>query len=760
VFADHDFSDPGWSPGLEERINSACLICPGRCGIRGRVVDGHLVGINGSPLHPVNQGGLCPRGIAGVQVLYHPDRLRAPLSRSGVRGSGEWREISMDEALSQLAERLATLRAEGRAHELSAIVGYAAGTMEHLWHQFLTAFGSSNLIADAYDDGAQAVMEVMHGIRRPPGYDLEQADFLLSFGAPLFEAWWSPLQAFAAYAHREQARNGQPRFVQVDTRFSRTAARSHDWVGIRPGTYGALALGIAYVLIRDELYDADFVSRHVAGFDDVTDRNGRSRPGYRSRVMRHYRTEDVSAATGVPVGRVTELARAFADSEAPVAILGADVLHAPDGFLAGLAVHSLNVLTGRINRPGGVLFGDEAPLAPLPDIALDRAAREGLATPAVLSDDTPLGGGDHAARFAEALAAADDAPVDTLLLYYANPLASSSRPDAWRRALERIPFVVSFSPFMDDTTRQADLIIPDLLPYERWQDAPSPPAYPHPVWAVARPLIEPPSTTRQTGDVLLALGSQLGGTVAASLPFDDMEPLLRARAEGLFRAQRGTLLGDAFERAHHRAMEERGWWLPEHNDTSSFWSDLVTRGGWTDLFHDDMDPARIARTPSRRIELLATLTERALADVGSTLQPYVGVGLGEEHAGDDYPLLLLPYRISTLASGTLGLEPWMAERPGLFPDVHWVPWIEVASATAEHAGLGNGQSVWVVSSEGRYRARLTISHGTAHETVGAPYGLRHPEGELANPYALLDGRSDPVTGMPSWSTTFVRLEPA
>jgi anaerobic selenocysteine-containing dehydrogenase len=759
VFADNDFADPGWAPGIEEHINSACLICPGRCGIRGRVVDGRLVSIAGSSLHPVNQGGICPRGIGGVQVLYHPDRVRVPMVRTGARGSGEWREIAIDEAIAQLGDRLTTLRAEGRPQALAALTGYAAGTMDDVWRQFLSAFGSPNLVRDAYDDGTAAVMHAMHGISQPPGYDLERADFILSFGAPLFEAWWSPLQAFAAYAHREVGRNGQPRFIQVDTRFSRTAARAHDWYGIRPGSHAALALGIAYVLIRDELYDTTFVDNNVAGFDDTIDRQGRRRPGYRSRIMRHYRTEDVSAATGVPVARVTALARAFADSAAPVAVLGSDVLHDPDGMLAGLAVHSLNVLMGRINRPGGVVFGDPPPLASLPRIAPDPTTRAGLASDAVLPAAGPMGNGDPAMRLANAVAAADPSPIDTLLLYYANPLASSARPDTWQRALERIPFVVSFSPFLDDTTAQADLIIPDLLPYERWQDAPSPSSYPHPVWALAHPIVEVPPTTRQTGDVLLTLSSMLGDPMAGALPYEDFESLLRARAEGLFRAQRGTLFGDAFERAHHRAMEERGWWLPEHGEFRSFWNDLVTRGGWTDLFHDETDPAGVARTASRRIELLPPAAAEALRTVGLTREPYTDVGLGAAEHGDEFPLRLIPYRVSTLASGTLGLQPWIAEQPALH-DVHWVPWVEVAPETAEHTHVGDGQAVWIVSEQGRFRARLKISHGIAHETVASPYGPRHPDGTGANPYTLLDGRVDPLTGLPSWSTTFVRLEPA
>ena len=758
VFADRDFSDPGWSPGLEERINSACLICPGRCGIRGRVIDGNLVSIAGSPLHPVNQGGICPRGIAGVQVLYHPDRLRTPLVRRGARGAGEWQEVTIDEAVTQLTDRLAALRAEGRPQELAALTGYAAGTMDDVWHQFFTAYGSRNRVRDAYDDGTAAVMHAMHGMRRAPGYDLEHADFILSFGAPLFEAWWSPLQAFTAYAHRERVRNGQPRFVQVDTRFSRTASRAHEWYGIRPGTYAALALGVAYVLIRDELYDADFVARYVAGFEDTADSRGRRQPGYRSRIMRHYRTEDVSAATGVPVARVTALARAFAESAAPVAVIGTDVMHDPDGLRAGLAVHSLNVLMGRINRPGGVLFGDAPPLAGLPTIVPDRTSRIGLDTGTVHGAGQPLGDGDPAMRFADEVAA-ESAPVDTLLLYYANPLASAARPDAWRAALERIPYVVSFSPFLDDTTAQADLVIPDLLPFERWQDAPSPSSYPHPVWALARPMVAAPPTTRTTGDVLLTLASRLGDPVARALPYDTMASLLRARAEGLFRAQRGTLFGDAFERAHHRSMEERGWWLPEHDDFPAFWRDLVARGGWTDLFLDETDPAGITHRPSGRIELLPGEVTQALETAG-TGDPYTDVGLGEAAEGDEYPLHLIPYRLSTLASGTLGLQSWMAEVPGLVPEVHWVPWVEVAPETARHAGLSDGQSVRVVSDHAQLRARLKISHGIAHDTVAVPYGPRHPDGELANPYALLDGAFDPATGLPSWSTTSVRLESA
>jgi anaerobic selenocysteine-containing dehydrogenase len=752
--------DVGWHPGLEDHLTSACLVCPARCGIRGRVVDGRLVGIAGNPLHPMSRGGVCPRGIAGVQMLYHPERLASPLVRVGSRGGGEWRQVSSEGAIELIGQHLGDLRAAGRPEALALLAGYCAGTMRDLWGQFLRAFGSPNYVADEYDDGTDAIMSLMHGWRRRPSYDLERAALALSFGAPLFESWWSPVQAFAAYAGHDGEDEQRPHFIQVDTRFSRTASRCQEWVGIRPRTHGVLALGIAYVLIRDQLFDAEFVAEHVSGFEDFTDAGGQPREGYRSLVMRNFRAEEVSRITGVPVERITAVARAFAETDPPVAVCGPDVLLAPDGLLAGMAVHSLNALMGSINRPGGVLFGEDPRLASLAPPITDGTARAGLERELVGGPLPQFGKGDSSRRFAEALSAGAAETVDTLFLYYANPLASSTHPEFWRDALEKIPFVVSFSPFLDETTLHADVVLPDLLPYERWQDAPTPLSYPFPTWGMARPLVEPHEGGTHTGDAVLAIAQHLGGSLAQSFPYEDFQAVLKARAQGLFSSRHGMTFGSEFERRHHRQMEERGWWLPEHANFEEFWDDMVSRGGWTDLFHDDTDPAGIARTPSRRIELLPRALQDALdADVPGQ-QPYVDVARDAADGPEDYPLRLVPYRVSTLASGTIALEPWLAEQPGLFPHGNWIPWVEVHPETAHELGFGENTMVWVVSARGRYRARLKEFPGTARDNVCAPYGLRHPDGEAASPLQVLDGSSDPLTGLPSWFTTFVRLERA
>jgi len=758
--SDQAAMDAGWAPGVEEILTSACMVCPARCGIRARLVDGRLVRILGNPLHPMSRGGLCPRGVAGPQLQYHPERIASPLVRTGERGEDAWQQISHPDAIGRIIERLRNLREAGRPEALAALVGYGAGSMDDVWQQFFDAFGSPNFIGDACDDGTAGVMQAMHGIRRRPGYDLANADTVLSFGAPLFEAWWSPLQAYAAFAVPDARRTRPRRFIQVDHRFSLTAAHSDEWVGVRPGTHAVLALGLAYVILRDRLHDEEFLAEHVTGFEDFTDGEGRRREGFRSVVMRGYRSEEVSARTGVSVERITEIARSFAAGDRAVAVCGPDVTLAPDGLVAGMAVHSLNVLMGGVGRPGGVLFGDDPPLRPLAPVVPDRVSRAGLSRQPVEGPAPPFGGGDHATRFADAVAAAADSPVEALLIHGANPLASSPHPESWENAIARIPFIVSFSPFLDETTRHADLVLPDLLPYERWQDAPTPLSFPYPVWGVCRPLVAPDEGGRHTGEVLFEVAQGLGATVARSLPYESFEDLLQSRARGLFEAHRGGTLAGAFEMENQRLRGERGWWLPGQPDFDSFWSELVERGGWADMFYDDTDPDRFARTRNGRIDLLPAAVRDALETGGTGTQLHVPGPDPGPGTDSTYPLRLLPYRVSTLASDTIGLERWLAEQAATFPDVQWTPWVMAAPATARAHGLEEDSVVWIVSPRGRYRARLKLSPGTAPGTVCAPFGPRHPDGELANPLGLLEHATDRLTGLPAWFTTFVRLERA
>jgi anaerobic selenocysteine-containing dehydrogenase len=416
---------PDWSPGDEEFVTSTCLLCPSHCGIRGRVVDGKLVRIDGNPLHPVSEGGLCPKGRAGIQLLYHPGRLVGPVERTGEPGSDQFRRLSWEEALSRIAGRLSELRAGGEADSVAWLTGHVPGIMGELLQRFAGLYGTPHVIREDYADGSSEVVKLCQGIDAPPAFDLAASDLVLSFGAALSEAWWCLPQAARARA----VEAGRPRWVQIDVRHSRTAARADQWVGVRPGTYGTLALGLAYVILKEGLYDAEKVHDQVLGLEDWRSDSGQVIPGFRKLVLRYGRTRRVSERTGVPEETLVRLAKAFGTASRPVAVWDQSVSWRTGGLSDALAIHALNILVSALNRRGGMLVQPRLPLPPLGEMPAEDVASDAAPT------GPPLTPGDWASR----IATETPNPVQALLLYHANPVASS--PDAAEvvRSWTRVP---------------------------------------------------------------------------------------------------------------------------------------------------------------------------------------------------------------------------------------------------------------------------------------------------------------------------------
>jgi hypothetical protein len=172
---------------------------------------------------------------------------------------------------------LRSARSEGEAGSVEWLVGDVTGVMGELVSAFCRAYGTSRISVDDYRDGAADVLRLCQGIAAPPAYDLGDSDLVVSFGAGLAEAWWALPQAARA---RDAEPGRGPRWVQVDVRLSRTAAGADQWIPVRPGSYGALALGLAYLIAKEGLYDADAVSSRVSGWEDWTDDAGTRQVGY------------------------------------------------------------------------------------------------------------------------------------------------------------------------------------------------------------------------------------------------------------------------------------------------------------------------------------------------------------------------------------------------------------------------------------------------------------------------------------------------
>ncbi len=742
---------PDWRPGKETFVASTCVLCPAHCGIRARLVDGGFTRIDGNPLHPVSQGGLCPKGRAGIQLAYHPGRLNGPVERVGPPGSDVFRPISWDAALDRVTAALRAARGAGDAASVEWLVGDAQGIMGELVSTFCRAYGTERITVDDYRDGSAEVMRLCQGIDAAPAYDLQSSDLVVSFGAGLSEAWWAlPLAARA----RDNSADTERRWVQIDVRLSRTAVGADKWIPVRPGTYGTLALGLAYLLAKEGLYDADTVSERVAGWEDWTDETGARHAGFRSLVLRHGGPDDVSSRTGVPVAQLIELAKAFGTARRPVAIWDHAVSWRAGGLSDALAIHALNILRGSLNRPGGVLIQTPpvlpGPLEHSPAGTLDLSKRALTAT----TWPSASGGGAHPA-------------ARVLFLYQANPVASAARSDDARHALSQVPLVVSFSPFLDESARYANLVLPDHTYLERWQDAPAPAAVPFPVWGVVRPVIAPLQNTRATGDVILNLASRLGGSVSSPFRWSSVEQIVRERGIALAAAQRGSAFVDTFRQDELRELEERGWWLPHGESAEEYWQTILETGGWFDPIRDYHDRSGVSQHADGRVWIFPVEARGRLQRSGRHLaEGFLPIdpepSAPSTAAVRTFPLRLIPFRVLTLASGGTSLMPWLLEHLGVLSGQAWETWAELNPETARRLGLQAGQRVRVESEAGAFETTVRIFPGAQPDVVNVPYGLHtraHGWGDArtANPLVAVGGAVDPVAGLPDWYSTDVRL---
>lgn len=723
-----------------------CSLCPSGCGLDVRVVDGHAVKVEGNALHPVNQGVCCPKGQASLEVLYSPERLPGPVRRIKPRGEtapnpADWERISWDEAIRQVAARLQELRESGQAHTVALLHGDTRGQMRPLLQRFMAAFGSPNLIAQEGMDTQVARLATLltQGINGYPVYDLENCRYLISFGASPVEAGRNVMRTISGISFMRRGQPNRGKVVVVDTRLNVTAGKADEWIPIRPGTLGALALGIAHVLIKSEFYDRDLVENYSFGFEDFADEQGRKHQGFKSLVMSEYTLERVEAITGVPGGTIARLAGEFGSNRPAVAMMptGRWALAAGNGLLTAMAIHALNALVGSIETPGGVQVQRHPALAEWPAMPADAAAEKGRAMERV--------DGAGNAEYPLALSVYQDVsqhilsgkpyPVNAVLMVRANPVFETPQGARFAQALSKTPFVVSLAPVLDESAAYADLILPESTFMETWQDD-LVEGTGYPGVAVAEPAVHPVHDTRNAGDVILQVTRALGGTVAQALPWTNMEEVLK----------------------HRYSKLDISW---DELKSKGIWSGLVYHwaGRGSKAWNDVVGRARLAAPQDGRFdffsrELFATYSSPEDRACLPHYEPPV-----ESAKANEYPFLLISQEMMTHARNWSGSVASLQEAYGLQTRTRWDSWIEINPEAAKALGIADGDAVWVESPAGRIKAHAHLYPGIWPNAVHMPYGQGHvslvqwgrfreygPRQIGANPLSIADSRTEEMSG--------------
>lgn len=738
-------------------IPTVCSLCPSGCGMLARVADGNLVKLEGSPMHPVNLGALCPKGQAAPELLYNPDRLTGPVQRVGERGSGEWQPITWDQAIQQVAAKLAALREDRHPERAALMYGETRGQMRAFLTRFMHALGSPNAIShDSLNiEAAKLATLYTQGVYDLPAYDLENTRYVVSFGASMLEGGRSPQRMVSGISFMRRGRSERGKIVVFDPRQGVSGAKADEWFPINPGTDAALALGIANVIIKTGQFDSDFVRNYSFGFNDFVDDDGRTRKGFKTFVLENYDPRRVEQITGVPATTISRIAGEFAGNAPAVAVLpgkGGLLNGSLNGLAAAMAVNCLNALVGSLDTPGGVLT-QRYPLCPdWPDMPTDRLAEAGRETPRLdgIGDSFPLG--RHAFQ-AVADRVLDGDPLDVLMLYDANPIFEVPGGARFIKAFERIPFIVSFSSFIDDTAQFADLVLPEPTFLERWQDDYIE-SLGYPGVGLRQPVVEPLHDTMNTGDFLLQVARTIGGPVARAFPWEDYPSLLEDRL---------SEVGTDWE-----TVKELGLWL-----TPGYRFSRRGSRRWTEevIGRDRVYSPKDGRFDFFSREINCLLQDYSTSELAAKGSGVTGDALflphyqPVEYTGEEgiYPFHLNVVTLMSLGPYSAAANlPTLQEISGMVVGERWGSWVEMHPETAEELGMHDKDEVWIESPFGRVKTTLRLVIQTLPNVVSMPYNQGHTFGRWAkdrgvNPLEILNPASEPFTGLAAFTNTRVKV---
>ena len=706
----------GVEPGQhkKETMTGICGICPGGCGVSIKLVDGKIEKISPIKGHPV--GVICIRGVHAKEIVYSDDRLKYPLLRVGERGEGKFQRISWDEALDRIADAFQKIKKEFGAEAVMTYFGRGSfdnnltdvfgsrGLSVQGTSSFIFPFGSPNA------SGCSAVCYVSYGIFAAAstiGADMESTypdfantDLVLIWGAnPPTDSPPDKVKKIL------DAKKRGAKVVVIDHMRSDMAKKADQWIGVRSGTDGALALSMMNVLINEGLYDKEFVQNWTVGFEELRD------------YVQQFPPEVAEGITRVPRETIVQTARSIARAKGASLVMYTGLEYTNSGVQNIRSVLSLWGITGNLDVPGGLVFRPRSKVR-FPRIRLDppRGAK------AIGSDRYPLFCDLlKSAQFMEAPRAilnGDPYPVKALLIVGASLLTSLPNPEVWKKCFRKLDFMATFDRFMTADGMYADIVLPattnfENLGYQR---------YPGGYCQLRQRVIEPIGEARSGFLFLTQLAQRLG-------------------YGGLFPATEEERVGFAFKDGPVSVEDLKAHPEGIRYDASRLEYRKYARG----LLRSD---GKVGfNTPSGRLELVSSLLQKYGYDgLPVYVEPTEGP-LGSPELYTRYRLVL-----NTGARLQSAFRSQHLNIPGLLK-LQPKPQVLINPVDAGARGISDGNKVWVESPRGRVGvwARVTddVLTGQVELNVGGGSPIHAEEWRDANANYVTDfDNRDPISGFP------------
>lgn len=676
--------------------------CHGGAGVLLTVKDGKLDQIQGDPQHPYNQGSLCPRALAIKEYIYHPERLTYPIRRVGKRGENHWERISWRQAFDEIENRMRDIKEKYGPESMIFVQG--TGRDVGTWHLLLAySYGSPNWLQGGLTGNScyhprLAAMKIVQGDYAVP----DCGQFLAGryndpdFKLPKLIILWGQNppttcnDGFYGNWIVDCMKRGT-KVIAIDPFNTWTASRADVWLQIRPGTDGALVLGMLNVIINDELYDKRFVEDWCQGFEQL-----------KARAL-EFPPEKAAEICWIPPEKIVTAARLFATSKPASIQWGVPIDMAPEGLSVAMGVIDLWAITGNIDNPGGMVLAKPAFEAwPYPmsqkavlDLFGNVISKEVLTEKRIGTQDYPIVRNfhwrAHPDKLIDQIFSGEPYPLKGAWIAGNNFLVNGANPKRLLQAFNRLEFIVVTEMFMTPTAQAvADIVLPGATFVEKEGIR----AWWSPLNAINKAISV--GECKSDGEICFELARRLN----PDLPWKNLHEFF----DYLLKPANIT---------YEQLSKEGLRWPEKGHKTLPYYR---YRDG---KLREDGQPG--FNTPSGKIELYSTQMEAWGHDpLPHFEEPWMSPFSTPELA-KSYPLIL------TTGGRTIAFFHSEHRQIKSLRQIHPFPEITIHSETAGRLGIAEGDWVWVENHLGRCKRKATLTDRIDPRVVTASHGWWFPE---------------------------------